>query len=149
MKRSLIACGAAALLGSLAACNSDQRENIDSAAGNVVNTVQSEIAVLDVDMGRHVNAEKEVTEKTDTFGKNDTIFASVNLTGAAQPGALSAKWLFPDSSSVEQTADSGNTGRAGRAAFFIAKPGGLPVGQYTFRVLVNGRDVRSKDVTVR
>jgi len=149
MNRPFLACATAVLVVGLAACNKEQRQDIDSVGGEAVDAVQAEIAVLKIDVGKNVNGEKEVTNETNTFAKSDTIYASILTTGAADAGALSAKWLFPDGSVIEQKADSGNTGRSGRAVFFIAKPGGLPAGKYTFQAVVNGRDVRSEEITVQ
>lgn len=132
-----------------AACSADQRETIDSAAGSAIDIARTELSVLNVDMGKHVDAEKKVTEGTDMFAATDTIYASVHTSGTARDGQLVAKWIFPDSSVVDQKADSSIAEGTQRHVFFITKPGGLPVGKYTFRVIVDGREVRNKDVTVQ
>ena len=131
-----------------AACSADQRDTIDSAAGSAIDVARTELSVLNVDMGKHVDAEKKVTDGTETFAATDTIYASVHMSGTATDGQLAAKWIFPDSSVVDQKADNIADGTQ-RHVFFITKPGGLPVGKYTFRVIVDGREVRDKDVTVR
>lgn len=132
-----------------AACSADQRETIDSAAGSALDIARTELSVLNVDMGKHVDAEKKVTAGTDTFATTDTIYASVHTSGTAKDGQLAAKWIFPDSSVVDQKADSSIANGTERYVFFITKPGGLPVGKYTFRVMMDGREVRNKDVTVQ
>jgi hypothetical protein len=132
-----------------AACTGDQRDTVDSAAGTAIDVARTELSVLNVDMGKHVDAEKKVPDGTDVFAKTDTIFASVHTSGTAKQGQLSAKWIFPDSSVVDQKADSSIADGTQRHVFFITKPGGLPVGKYTFRVIVDGREVRDKDVTVQ
>lgn len=131
-----------------AACSADQRETIDSAAGSAIDVARTELAVLNLDMGKHVDAEKKVTEGTEMFAPTDTIYASVHMSGTATDGQLAAKWIFPDSSVVDQKADNLADGTQ-RHVFFITKPGGLPVGKYTFRVIVDGREVRNTDVTVQ
>ena len=138
----------AAGIALLAACNSAQRDKIDSAAGSADTAIRSALAVVDVDFGRHADSAKNVTDKTDTFAPKDTIFASVLTSGTASNEAIAATWTFPDSSVVNQTADAAAM-RDHHLVFFIAKPAGLAKGTYTFRVLVNDREVRSKDVTVQ
>lgn len=132
-----------------AACSADQRETIDSAAGSALDVARTELSVLNVDMGKHIDAEKEVTDGTETFAPTDTIYASVHTSGTAKEGQLSAKWIFPDSSVVDQKADGSIAEGTQRHVFFITKPGGLAKGKYTFRVIVDGREVRDKDVTVQ
>ncbi len=138
----------AVVLASTAACSGDQRDTIDSAAGSAMDAARTALAVIDVDMGRSADMEKKITDKTDEFARTDTIFASVHTSGTATDGQLSASWTFPDSSVVDQRAEGSATENA-YFAFFITKPEGLPVGKYTFRVMVDGSEVRSKDVTVK
>lgn len=132
-----------------AACSADQRETIDSAAGSALDIARTELSVLNLETGKHVDAERKVTEGTDMFAATDTIFASVLTSGTAKDGQLTAKWIFPDSSVVDQKADSSVAEGTQRHVFFITKPGGLPVGKYTLQVIVDGREVRNKDVTVQ
>jgi hypothetical protein len=131
-----------------AACNREQRASIDSAAGVAENASRAALSVIDVDMGRHIDAEKKISDKTDTFTPSDTIYASVHTSGTQANSAVVARWTFQDGTQVdEQTANVTTSGDA-RTAFFIVKPSGFPKGKYTLRILVDGREVRSKDVTV-
>ena len=132
-----------------AACSADQRETNDTAAGSALDIARTELSVLNLETGKHVDAERKVTEGTDMFAATDTIFASVLTSGTAKDGQLTAKWIFPDSSVVDQKADSSVAEGTQRHVFFITKPGGLPVGKYTLQVIVDGREVRNKDVTVQ
>ena len=142
------AVGFVAVLISVAACSPDQRDKMDSAAGAAEATIRTTLSVIDVDMGRHAGPDKKITDKTDTFAPSDTIFASVHMSGTAKGEKIVGSWTFPDSSLVEQNADS-ITQEDSYLAFFVAKPKGLAPGKYTFRVMVDGREVRSKEVTVK
>src|SRR5687767_1809335 len=51
-------------------------------------------SVIDVDMGRHVGADKKISDKTDDFAPTDTIYASVHTSGTANNGAIMARWTF-------------------------------------------------------
>lgn len=143
------AAGLAAAIITVAACSAEQRDTIDSAAGAAESYARTSLSVIDVDMGRSAGADKSITNETETFSRSDTIYASVNMSGTAEDGAVVSSWTFPDSSVVDQKADSATGGTDGRLLFFITKPEGLAPGKYTFRVIVDGREVRSKDVTVQ
>jgi hypothetical protein len=143
------AVGLAAVLFTVVACTPEQREKVDSAAGAAESVGRTVLSVIDVDMGRHAGADKKISDKTDTFAPSDTIFASVHMSGTAKDGAVVGRWTFPDGSVVNQNAEKPTTEDDRYLAFFIAKPGGLAPGKYTFNVLVDGRELRSKDVTVK
>jgi hypothetical protein len=144
-----------AVLISVTACSPAQRDKVDSAAGKVdsfagaaADAARAVLSVIDVDMGRKAGPDKKITDKTDEFARSDTIFASVHTSGTAKVGMMVGTWTFPDSSVVEQKTDTPTEGDA-YTTFFITKPRGLAPGKYTFRVMVDGREVRSKDVTVK
>jgi hypothetical protein len=133
----------------LSACNTEQRAEIDSAAGVAESSARAAIAVINLDMGRRVDAERKIVDEADTFAPSDTIYASVHTSGSAAEGSpVVGRWTFPDGSIVNQNAD-GAAATMDRLVFFIAKPGGLPAGNYTFQILVDGREVRSKAVRVQ
>lgn len=140
--------GLAALVA-LAACSEAQRENIDSAAGGIAADVRTELSVLDIDMGKTAGTNNEVGDEMDTFAPTDTIFASVSISGTVREGAITSQWTFPDGSRIDAQARPATTDPGGNLLFFLTKPEGLAPGKYTFRVLVDGNEVRSKDVNVR
>ena len=141
--------GVIALAAFSAACSPEQRDTVDSAAGTAVDAARTALSVINVDLGKHVNADKAITNNEDTFAPTDTIYASVHTSGTAKNGQLTASWTFPDSSVIRQNADSNVAEGTMRQVFFITKPGGLAKGKYTFRAFVDGTEVRSKDVTVQ
>ena len=149
MSHPFRAAALAVALVTAAACNPEQRETVDSAAGAAEDVVRASLAVLNVDMGRHATPEKDVTDETDTFAPSDTIYASIRTTGTARDDAnVIGRWIFPDSSVVDNRADR-TTVNDETLLFFLAKPEGLATGKYTFQVIVDGREVRSKEVTVQ
>jgi hypothetical protein len=133
----------------LSACNTEDRAKIDSAAGTAEASARAALAVINIDLGRHVNSDNKIPDDTDTFAPSDTMYASVQTSGTAEEGSsVVARWTFPDGSVVNQKASEAATS-VDRLVFFIAKPGGLPVGNYTFQILVNDREVRSKAAKVQ
>jgi hypothetical protein len=136
------------LLAAAAACNESQRSTADSAAGAVESNIRAALSVIDVDLGRHVDSERKVTGKTDDFAPSDTVYASVHTSGTAISTPVVGRWTFQDGTVVDERTDSVTTGGDARTVFYIAKPGGLPRGRYTLHVLIDGKEVRSKDATV-
>lgn len=156
MTRVITSAAVFAAIALTTACNRDTRAELDtaratldSAAGEIGGIVRSELAVLDVDMGKRVDAAREVTEETDTFTTRDTIYASVNTTGTVRPGAITTRWTFPDGSMITQDAQPATQDRDANLLFFLTEANGLMRGEYTFAVFVDGREVRSQKATVR
>ena len=100
-------------------------------------------------MGRHVDSDKKITDRTDDFAPSDTIYASVHMSGTANSGAVVGRWTFADGTTVDEKTDSVTTNGDARTVFYIAKPGGFVKGKYTLHVLIDDKEVRTKDVTVK
>jgi hypothetical protein len=131
------------------ACNREQRSSIDSAAGSAGDALRAAISVIDIDMGRHVDTANKVMDKTDTFAPNDTIFASVHTSGTANSSPVVGRWTGPDGSVVSENTHNVTTNGDAYTSFFISKAGGFAPGTYTLHVMIDGREVRTKDVTVK
>ena len=140
---------AATLLLAAVACSESQRSKTDSAAGAIESNVRTALSVIDVDMGRRVDAERKISDKTDDFAPNDTIYASVHTSGTATNSPVVGRWTFQDGTVVDEKSDNVTTSGDARTVFFIAKPSGLARGKYTLHVSVDGKEVRSKDVEVK
>ena len=107
------------------------------------------IRVADIDMGRSIKADKSIDDKTDDFKPNDTIYASVQTNGVATNTPVTVRWTFQDGQVVDEKTETLTTTGDAKTEFHIMKPGGLPEGKYTVHVLVDGKEVRTKDVTVK
>lgn len=148
----------AAVLATAVACTAGQRDAVDSAAGtaalgasSAANIAQSALTIVNVDLGKHLEDNKDVRDDTDTFVKGDTVYASVLTSGIEPEGQRSnivGRWSFPDGTNHDEKAE-GITEGSNRLAFFLTRPNGLTPGKYTFRVLVNDREMRSKEFTVQ
>jgi hypothetical protein len=130
-------------------CNEQQRAETDSAAGAVTSAAKTAFSVIDVDMGRHVDSARKISDKTDDFAPTDTIYASLHTSGTANTPAVSARWTFQDGSVLDERAVDVTTAEDAYTAFFIARPQGFAKGKYTLHVIIDGKEVRTKDVTVR
>jgi hypothetical protein len=132
----------------LGACNKAQRATADSAAGSVASETRAALSVIDVDMGRHIDTEQKISDKTDEFAATDTIYASVHTSGTANNGSVVGRWTAPDGSVVDEKTNTVTTQGDARTVFSLAKPG-LAKGKYTLHVIIDGKEVRTKDVEVK
>jgi hypothetical protein len=106
-------------------------------------------AVQGVELGKSIDADKKVTAPSTTFGRRDTIYASVATEGAAPSKAISAKWTFQDGQVVKEQSESiAPTGPAA-TEFHISKKGPWPVGKYKVEVSVDGASAGSKDFEIK
>jgi hypothetical protein len=140
---------AVSLLLAAIACNQAERTKADSAAGAIEGNVRAALNVIDVDMGRHVDTERKISDKTDDFAPSDTIYASVHTSGTATNSPVVGRWTFQDGTVVDEKSDNVTTNGMARTVFYIVKPSGLARGRYTLHVLVDGKEVRAKDVEVK
>jgi hypothetical protein len=151
---ALLACGAAL---TFSACNKNDADDDDTTAtndtasttvGGTTASVESAVKVADIDMGRSLDADRKIKDKTDDFKPKDSIYASVHTTGTAASTTIVARWMFSDGTLVEeQTQTIVPTGDA-YTEFHIVKPSGFPKGKYTLHVLVDGKEVQTKDFEV-
>lgn len=106
-------------------------------------------AVQSVDVGKAINADKRVTSPTTTFGRRDTIYASVVTEGAAPNKTIAAKWTYQDGQVVKEQSEAiAPTGPAA-TEFHISKPKPWPVGKYKVEIMVDGAAAGSKDFEIK
>jgi len=106
------------------------------------------LRVTDIDVGRSLNADKKIADKTDTFKPSDTIYVSVSTEGASPGARLAAHWTYKDGQVVKH--DETTIAPTGSTAteFHIAKPSGWPVGDYKVEVTVDGAPAGAKSFKV-
>ena len=109
------------------------------------------VTVLTITLGNAIGADKKVTQAADSFGKKDTIYASVNTTGAGT-AALKAKWTYrttgQEATVKEDTQTIAPTGPAS-SEFHISKPDGWPAGDYQVEIFVADKSAGTKTFTVK
>jgi len=118
--------------------------------GNGANTTAGTagVRVTDVTLGRSVGGDKAITDRTDTFKPNDTIYASVATDGAAPSAILRAKWSFQDGQLVNESTRTIAPVNKERTEFHIAKPDGWPAGKYKLEVFLNDQSAETKSFDV-
>jgi hypothetical protein len=125
-----------------AACNRGGADN----TGTASNTA---LRVTDVTLGRAVGGDKAITDRTETFQPNDTIYASVATEGSASSATLRARWTFEDGQVVDESTRTIASNNRERTEFHISKPNGWPAGKYKLEVFLDDRSVETKNFEVR
>jgi len=128
-----------ALLMMIAACRG---------GANTTTGTAGAVRVTDVTLGRSVGGDKAVTDRTDSFKPNDTIYASVATEGSAQSATLRAKWSFEDGQTVDESTQTIAPNSRARTEFHISKPNGWPAGKYKVEVFLNDLAADTKTFTV-
>src|ERR1051326_2499488 len=78
---------------SIAACFDTPRNSPDSAAGIAGTSSGNALSLVDVDMGRHIGADRKISDATDDFAPADTIYASVHTSGKATGAPVTGRWI--------------------------------------------------------
>lgn len=109
------------------------------------------VRITDVELGRSINAQGRIADDagTDDFGRNDTIYVSVNTDGAAAGSRLTARWTFEDGQVVDETSRTLSASGPATTEFHISNPGGFPAGNYRVEIQLDGRTVETEDFTIR
>lgn len=121
----------------------------DTAA--VVAPVPAALQVTAVDVGKGLNADKTLKEKTDSFGPRDTIYVAVKTEGSSTVGSkLTAKWTFQDGQTVNEASQdiAPNAGEA-MHEFHIQKATAWPKGNYKVEVTLDRTSAGTKDFSIK
>jgi len=123
-----------------AGCHGNAANNTAATAG---------VRVTDVTLGRSVGGDKAITDRTETFKPNDTIYASVATEGSAPSATLRAKWSFETGQLVDESTRTIAPNNKERTEFHISKPDGWPAGKYKLEVFLNDQSADTKSFDVR
>ena len=105
--------------------------------------------VAEVTLGRSVGGDKAITDRTETFKPNDTIYASVATDGSSPSATLRAKWSFETGQLVDESTRTIAPNNRERTEFHISKPDGWPAGKYKLEVFLNDQLTETKNFDVR
>jgi hypothetical protein len=121
----------------------------ESASTAGTDTAATQLKLSEVQLGRHLSADKKVADATDKFSPKDTIYAVAITQGNAASATVSARWTYQDGGQVVKE-DSRTIAPNGTEAteFHISKPSGWPKGKYQVTLTMNG-STESKDFEVK
>jgi hypothetical protein len=117
--------------------------------GSTATATATEASISEVQLGRHLTADKRVADATDKFSPRDTIYAVAVTQGSSPNATVTARWAYQDGGQVVKE-DSRSIASSGTDAteFHIAKPSGWPKGKYQVTLTMNG-STQSKDFEVK
>lgn len=103
-----------------------------------------------VTLGKEIGPDKKVTVPTETFGKNDTIYAAVDTTGSGT-ATLKATWTYLKGDKptlVEESSQTISATGPATSEFHISKPDGWPSGEYQVEIMANDQPAGTKKFMV-
>ena len=103
-----------------------------------------------VSLGKAVGPDKKISTPADAFAKGDTIYVSVDTSGAGTAN-LKAKWTYHKDGKValvdEQTQPISPTGPA-TTEFHVSNPKGWPAGEYQVEVFLDDKSIGVRNFRV-
>ena len=131
------------------AAGCSRKTDTGATTGTTGTTGTTTLKVTDVTLGRAIGGDKAISDSTDKFRPNDTIYASVTTDGSAPSATLRARWTFEDGQTVDESSRTIATNNRERTEFHISKPNGWPAGKYKLEVFLNNQSVETKSFEVQ
>ena len=148
-RRMVWAAGLGLAVAGVASCKKKEAPPPAEAAAPTPAPAPPPFTVQSVEVGKSIGADKKVTAAVTTFGRRDTIYASVSTDGAAPSKTITAKWTFQNGQIVkEQSQSIAPTGPAA-TEFHISKGGPWPVGKYKVEISVDGATAGSEEFEIK
>lgn len=136
--KKLVASVLPVVLAGSVACKKSEAPATPPPATAPVTTAPAPLTVSAVTLGNAVGADKRVTTASDSFSPRDTIYASVETTGAGR-AQLRALWTFvrgAQTSKVDETTIELDAVAPAVTEFHVSKPGGWPKGDYRVEIFL-------------
>ena len=130
------------------ACRDRTEDASTTTSGGAV-AEASGIDIAEVDLGKGIQADKTIRDETDDFAQRDSVYASVRTTGSANSATITARWTFQDGQVVDERTETISPTGDANTVFFISQRNGLPKGNYTLTVLLNGAEAEKKEFEVK
>jgi hypothetical protein len=141
----------AALILAVSACGKKEETPKPQSPAQVPPPATAGVTVAGIALGNAIGTNKKITQAADSFGRKDTIYASVDTTGAGN-ATLKAKWTYRKSGQEalvkEDTLTITPTGPAS-SEFHISKPDGWPAGDYQVEIFANDKSAGTKTFNVK
>jgi len=109
------------------------------------------LAVSAITLGKSLRSDQRVTDAVGSFDPKDTVYVSVETTGAAKNAKLVARWNYDGPNGKQKVEEQSNTISPNADAvteFHISKPEGLTAGNYDVEILLDGKQVSTKSFQV-
>ena len=145
-----------ALISGVAGCKKESQPPAPASVPTPAPQVQTRpasnvVSVANINLGKSLGADKKVVAASDTFAKNDTIYAVVETTGSGT-ATLKARWTYQQGDKTASVSESSQTISASgpeTTEFHISKPDGWPPGQYQVEIALNDVSAGTKKFVVK
>lgn len=108
------------------------------------------LKVEEIDVGKGLNPDVTLKDKTNDFGVRDTIYVAVKTEGASAGSNLAAKWTNTAGQTVSESSQNiSPTGGETRHEFHIAKASAWPKGDYKVEIILDGVSAGTKDFSIK
>ncbi|HEV8128292.1 MAG TPA: hypothetical protein VGQ14_01410 [Candidatus Eisenbacteria bacterium] len=132
------------------ACQKSQTQTSDNNTGTTTEQqATTNVQVERVDLGKHVGNDNQITDHSETFTPNETVYATVVTQGSATTAELKTRWTFQDGQVVDEVSRTIAPSGGAATEFHVSKPDGLPVGKYRVEVFLNGSPAATKEFEVK
>ena len=138
------------LLILLTACGKTEEQPAPTSEPPAADSSPAGISAGAISLGKAVGPAKKVSAPVEAFAKGDTIYASVETTGAGT-ATLKAKWTYrmgDQTTIVNEESQTITPAGPATTEFHISKPGGWPAGQYQVEVSLDDKTIGVKNFTV-
>lgn len=108
------------------------------------------LVVEEIDVGKGLNPDVTLKDKTDDFGVRDTIYVAVKTEGASAGSKLAAKWTNAAGQTVSESSQNiSSSGGETRHEFHIAKASAWPKGDYKVEIILDGVSAGTKNFSIK
>ena len=104
------------------------------------------LELANIQTGRSLNPDRSIASITTLFKPNETIYVSVQ-TKAAGKGTIGVRWKYQGRVIDEPSKQVDYSGPAS-TEFHMQNSGGFPEGDYTVDILIDGKDVGTRNFRV-
>ena len=148
-QRRRVAAVSVALIAGLMGLGCRAEGGEQAASGDVIiERVSDPLRIIDVEIGRAIGPDNRVTERTEEFRPDDTIYASVVMLGTAESATLKAKWMQASGALVDETVRTISPSGETVAEFHLVQPRGWEKGRYRVEILLDGATVGEQEFLV-
>lgn len=131
-----------------ACATTDQIKTMDDSTARPA-AIASGVSLSSVTLGNAIDDDKRVAVPTDTFGVNDTIYASIATNGSSASSTITVKWTYQDGQTVNERTQTIAPTDAAVTEFHIEKPDDWPLGNYSVATRIHGKLVDTRKFTVK
>jgi hypothetical protein len=140
----------AALAWTLNGCGKKEEAGT-SGSSQIPTSTAEQVNVTAITLGNGIGSQKKVVQAANAFGRNDTVYASVDTTGAGTT-TLKAKWTYRANGQdvpVREDAQTINPTGPATSEFHVSKPDGWPTGDYKVEVSATGSASSARTFSVK